>query len=95
MELVDMRGLKPRPSVGPGSTPGAGRMLILLVRLLQVALRPKATLASVIVLISAFFVKGAVPVALYQLVYILPLAPHLLFFYLTSVLIALLLNRAR
>ena len=24
MELVDMRGLKPRPTRGPGSTPGMG-----------------------------------------------------------------------
>jgi len=24
MELVDMRGLKPRPLLGPGSTPGTG-----------------------------------------------------------------------
>jgi len=25
MELVDMRGLKPRPSKGPGSIPGMGK----------------------------------------------------------------------
>ena len=27
MELVDMRGLKPRPVWGPGSTPGMGKMI--------------------------------------------------------------------
>ena len=28
MKLVDMRGLKPRPFRGPGSTPGIGILLI-------------------------------------------------------------------
>ena len=28
MELVDMRGLKPRPRRGPGSTPGMGIFLV-------------------------------------------------------------------
>lgn len=28
MELVDMRGLKPRPLLGPGSTPGTGTFMV-------------------------------------------------------------------
>lgn len=28
MKLVDMRGLKPRPLMGPGSSPGTGKFLV-------------------------------------------------------------------
>lgn len=95
MELVDMRGLKPRPEWGPGSTPGMGIPVVTVTEFLYLTIYNQiSTICSTCDMLPLLYCCGPQLLVYYTLIVELVVTAqtsHVLFLYLLLAVVAKLL----